>query len=143
MLKLAIALLFNGLVVLSSASVKANLFPKNFSKNYNIGDLGISLPVFLSRTNWKLHNISVTPEVKKVITSLSSQEYPVNAGAPQGYILGLTLFLLYNHDLLDNVICNIYVDDNTLYSKCDQTFDLWQKLEVASELKPDLQDTVV
>ena len=85
LLKLTIALLFNGLVVLSSASVKANLFPKNFSKNYNIEDLGISLTVFLSRTNWKLHNISVTPEmVKKVITSLSSQEYPVNAGAPQG-----------------------------------------------------------
>ena len=29
-----------------------------------------------------------------------------------------------------------------LYSKCDQASDLWQQLELASELKSDLQDTV-
>ena len=43
----------------------------------------------------------------------------------------------------DDVICNIaiYVDDTTLYSKCDQASDLWQQLELASELESDLQDT--
>ena len=36
--------------------------------NSNLDDSGISLPVFPSRTNLKLHNISVTPKmVKKVI----------------------------------------------------------------------------
>ena len=51
-----------------SASDRAKLFAKNFSKNSNLDDSGISLPVFLSRTNLKLHNISVTPKmVKKVI----------------------------------------------------------------------------
>ena len=29
-----------------------------------------------------------------------------------------------------------------LYSKCDQTSDLWQQLELASELEFDLRDTV-
>ena len=64
--------LFNDPEVLSSASDKAKLFAKNFSKNSNLDDFGISLHVFLSRTNLKLHNISVTP--KKVITNLDSSK---------------------------------------------------------------------
>ena len=57
--------------MLSSASDKGKLFAENFSKNSNLDDSGISLPVFPSRTNLKLHNISVTPKmVKKVIMNL-------------------------------------------------------------------------
>ena len=42
------------------------------------------------------------------------------------------------------MICDIaiYADDTTLYSKCDQSSDLWQQLELASELESDLRDTV-
>ena len=66
--KSAITPLFNGPEVLSSVSDKAKLFAENFSKNSNLDDSGISLPVFSSRTNLQLDNISVTSEmVEKVI----------------------------------------------------------------------------
>ena len=55
--KSAIPPLLSDLEVLSSASDKAKLFPKNFSKNTHSDDSGISLPVFLSRINLKLNNI--------------------------------------------------------------------------------------
>ena len=59
--------------MLSSASDKAKLFAKNFSENSNLDDSGISLPVFPSRTNLKLHSVPVTPKMlKKVIMSLDS-----------------------------------------------------------------------
>ena len=85
--------------MLSSASDKAKLFAKNVSKNSNLDDSGISLPVFLSRTNLKLHNISITPKmVKRVITNLDSSKAPgpdcipvvvlKNCEAELSYILG-------------------------------------------------------
>ena len=48
--------------------IKQNCLLKNFSRNSNLDESGISLPASPSRTNLKLHNISVTPKmVKKVI----------------------------------------------------------------------------
>ena len=44
--------------------------------------------------------------------------------------------------MLSVITCDIYADDTTLYSKCDRASDLWQQLELASELESDPRDTV-
>ena len=51
-----------------------------------------------------------------VLDRKSSQEYPVNAGVPQGSILGPTLFLLYIDNLPDDVVCNIAICADDLLS---------------------------
>ena len=78
-----------------------------------------------------------------VLNGKSPQDHPVNGRVPQGSFLGPTFFLLYINDLPDDVICDIviYADDTTLYSKYDQTSDLWKQLELASELESDLRGT--
>ena len=68
--------------------------------------------------------------LRVILDGKCSEEYLVNAGVPQGSILGLTLFVQYTNDLPDDVMCDIaiYADDTTLYSMCDQASDLWQQL---------------
>ena len=75
-----------------------------------------------------------------VLDGKSSQEYPANAGGYWGSTLGPTLFLLYINDFPDDVVCNtaIYADDTTLHAKCEQVSDMWQQLELASELESNL-----
>ena len=54
-----------------SACDKTKLFAENLFKNTYLDDSGIFIPDFPSRTNLKLHNISVTPKmVKRVIMNL-------------------------------------------------------------------------
>ena len=73
--KSAIPPLFNGPEVLASAYDKTRLFAENVSKNSSLDGSSISLLVFLSRTNLKLHNISVTSMmVKMVVINLDLSE---------------------------------------------------------------------
>ena len=61
----------HGSEVLSSASDKIKPFAKDFSENSSLDGSVISLPFFPSRTNMRIHNISVSHKmVKKVITNL-------------------------------------------------------------------------
>ena len=112
----------------------AKLFTENFSKNLNLDDSGISL-FLLSLLELILSCISI-PEVPSWLRRFLVE------GFPQRSILGLTCLSLYIVQLSDDVICiaAVYADDNTLYSKSDQAFDLWQQLKLGSELEPDLRD---
>ena len=82
--------------------------------------------------------------LRVIIDGKSSKKYSVNAGDRQVSILGPTLSLLYINDLPDDGICNtaIYADDTALYSNCDQASDLWLEIEMASDIKADLRDTL-
>ena len=53
----------------------------------------------------------------------ASKKCPINAGNTQGSIFGPELFLLYIHDLPDDVISDIAINAHhpTLYSKFDET----------------------
>ena len=78
-----------------------------------------------------------------VLDEESLQEYTTDVGVLQGSTLGTPTFLLLIHDLPDEFICNIgiYADDTTLFSKFEKASDLWQQLQLASELKFNLGDT--
>ena len=77
-----------------------------------------------------------------VLDGKCSPEYPVDAGLPQGSILGFMLFLLYSNDFPDDVICNIAILLIILFFTLNVirhvTRHLWQQVELASELESDL-----
>ena len=53
------------------------------------------------------------------INNQTSDWLPKLAGAPQGSILGLLLFLIYINDHLDGLesLCKLFADDSSLFSK--------------------------
>ena len=57
-----------------------------------------------------------------------------------GWIFGLISSFLSNRWL--RVVVNEKSSQESFHSKCNQASDLWQQLELASELESDLRDTV-
>ena len=72
----------------------------------------------------------------------SLQEYPVNVGVPQCFLVLHFFHYISMTSLIMLSVILLCADDNTLYAKCDQASDLWQQLELASELESDLRDNV-
>ena len=84
--------------------------------SYGISSQIVGLMSFFLSNRW----------LRVVLDGNYSQEYLVNAGVPQGFIL----FLLYINGIPDDFIYNIaiYANDTTFYSRCDQASDQWQQL---------------
>ena len=57
-------------------------------------------------------------EQRVVINGSSSEISPIEAGVPQGSVLGPLLFLIYINDLEENIISNVkfFADDTMLFS---------------------------
>ena len=100
---------------LFSASNKAKLFAKNFSKNSNLDDSGSSLPVFPSGTNLNIYNYFVTPKlVEKFITNVDSSKAPGSDYIPVVILkniepeLSYLLAVLFNMCLKDSSFADFW-----------------------------------
>ena len=71
-----------------------------------------------------------------VLDGQSLTIYNINAGLPQGSVLGPTLFLAFINDLPDDVLSRIgiYADDTTVYSSINGSGQ-FEKVEMAAELE--------
>lgn len=82
-------------------------------------------------------------KLKVVLDGQSSSSFSINAGVPQGSVLGPTLFLIFINDLPDDLISKlaIYADDSTIYS-CIPKSDMFSQVEMAGEIELDLMSIV-
>ena len=81
-------------------------------------------------------------KMRVVVNGQSSEVFDINAGVPQGSVLGPTLFLLFINDLPANIVrsfVNIFADDTTIYGHTSKDLS---HLDLASNISIDLSLTV-
>ena len=79
---------------------------------YKLNKAGITGPLLSWFTNYLSNR-----KQRVVLPGTSSNWKPINAGVPQGSILGPLLFLIYINDIVEDIHCNIrlFADDTSLY----------------------------
>ena len=79
--------------------------------------------------------------LKVVINGQTSEAHKINAGVPQGSLLGPTLFLIFINDLPSEIVSsvNMYADDTTVYEQTSKTYN---DINLASDLYSDLKEVV-
>ena len=80
--------------------------------------------------------------LRVVVNGQTSEAHKINAGVPQGSLLGPTLFLLFINDLPDHIITSfvdIYADDTTMYGS---TAEDLSDCDLAAGLSADLEQVV-
>ena len=70
-----------------------------------------------------------------VINGETSDTKSINAGVPQGSILGPMFFLIYINDIVNNISCNtkLFADDTPLFLVVDNEY------EAAEQLNKDIE----
>ncbi|KAI8485267.1 hypothetical protein Bbelb_370140 [Branchiostoma belcheri] len=80
--------------------------------------------------------------LKVVVNGQASVSHTINAGVPQGSILGPTLFLIYINDLPDHLVrsfTDIYADDTSVYGRTSRRYN---NDSLAADLSADLERNV-
>ena len=80
--------------------------------------------------------------ISVVLDGQRSSTKEINAGVPQGSVLGPTLFLLYINDLPDSIVSNlvVYADDTTLFNSIERSRDSTRRRQFLYDvLNKDLQ----
>ena len=79
--------------------------------------------------------------INVVLDGQSSSQHSINAGVPQGSVLGPTLFLVFINDLPDHVLSKLGIcsDDSAVYSSYEGTSSEWYRLEMVADIEDDLR----
>ena len=96
----------------------------------------------------RIHNVIKSflskRKIQVVLDGRTSKQYDINAGVPQGSILGPLLFLIFINDLPDKIVSEmgIFADDTTLYNRHEGKTNEHISKEMAETLEDDLQSVV-